>query len=319
MKTAIKLVLIYFLMQLIGALFAGPFCLLYTYFAYGTFDMDKAGQIAVAPTMLLGFVFMGLYLWRKNYLTGDKHLYSPVSVPYLAWSLLAGMTSICIIGLLMSELTFLPNLLDQTFDILQSGWLGILCISVLGPVLEELLFRGAITKELLRRYSPAKAILFSGLIFGIFHLNPVQIIGACLIGFLLAWLYYKTRSLMACILIHIMNNGLSVYLSLKHPEMEDVTHLLSNPYVLVWAVVFILLLLLSLKQLNKYNISPILRRFSMNVSCLRRFCRRENSSMPIVTIINRIVSGTWIYMSRIKEPMIFNNEMNTFSGPWCAN
>ena len=230
MKTAIKLVLIYFLMQLIGALFAGPFCLLYTYFAYGTFDMDKAGQIAVAPTMLLGFVFMGLYLWRKNYLTGDKHLYSPVSVPYLAWSLLAGMTSICIIGLLMSELTFLPNLLDQTFDILQSGWLGILCISVLGPV-------------------------FSGLIFGIFHLNPVQIIGACLIGFLLAWLYYKTRSLMACILIHIMNNGLSVYLSLKHPEMEDVTHLLSNPYVLVWAVVFILLLLLSLKQLNKYNIS----------------------------------------------------------------
>ena len=98
--------------------------------------MDKAGQIAVAPTMLLGFVFMGLYLWRKNYLTGDKHLYSPVSVPYLAWSLLAGMTSICIIGLLMSELTFLPNLLDQTFDILQSGWLGILCISVLGPVLE---------------------------------------------------------------------------------------------------------------------------------------------------------------------------------------
>ena len=109
MKTAIKLVLIYFLMQLIGALFAGPFCLLYTYFAYGTFDMDKAGQIAVAPTMLLGFVFMGLYLWRKNYLTGDKHLYSPVSVPYLAWSLLAGMTSICIIGLLMSELTFLDR------------------------------------------------------------------------------------------------------------------------------------------------------------------------------------------------------------------
>ena len=100
--------------------------------------------------------------------------------------------------------SFLPNLLDQTFDILQSGWLGILCISVLGPVLEELLFRGAITKELLRRYSPAKAILFSGLIFGIFHLNPVQIIGACLIGFLLAWLYYKTDKplFMICIRIH---------------------------------------------------------------------------------------------------------------------
>lgn len=255
MKTAIKLVLVYFLMQIMGALLAGPFCLLYTYFADGAFDTDKAGQVAVAPAMLLGFVFMGLYLWRKNYLTGDKHLYSPVSVPYLTWSLLAGMASMYIIAVLMSELTFLPNWLDQTFDILQSGWLGILCISVLGPILEELLFRGAITKELLRRYSPAKAILFSGLIFGIFHLNPAQIVTACLIGFLLAWLYYKTRSLMACILIHVMNNGLSVYLSLKHPEMEDAAHPLSDPYVLAWAVVSILLLLLSLKQLNKYNIS----------------------------------------------------------------
>ena len=52
MKTAIKLVLIYFLMQIVGALFAGPFCLLYTYFAYVTFDMDKAGQIAVAPVLV---------------------------------------------------------------------------------------------------------------------------------------------------------------------------------------------------------------------------------------------------------------------------
>ena len=255
MIAAIKLVLVYFLMQIVGALFAGPFCLLYAYFVCGSFDMDKAREIAVAPTMLLGFVFMGLYLWRKNYLTGDKHLYSPVSIPYLAWSLLAGMASMYIIAVLMSELTFLPDLLDQTFDLLQSGWLGILCISVLGPILEELLFRGAITKELLRRYSPANAILFSGLIFGIFHLNPAQIISACLIGFLLAWLYYKTRSLMACILIHIMNNGLSVYLSLKHPEIEDMTHLLRNPYAVVWVVVFMVLLLLSLKKLNNYNMS----------------------------------------------------------------
>ena len=109
MKTAIKLVLIYFLMQIVGALFAGPFCLLYTYFAYGAFDAGKAGEIAVAPTMLLGFVFMGLYLWRKNYLTGDKHLYSPVSVPYLAWSLLAGMASMYIIAVSYTHLT-LPTI-----------------------------------------------------------------------------------------------------------------------------------------------------------------------------------------------------------------
>ena len=109
------------------------FCLAVYVFRLWNFRHGQGWSDCCGAYHAAGLCFMGLYLWRKNYLTGDKHLYSPVSVPYLAWSLLAGMTSICIIGLLMSELTFLPNLLDQTFDILQSGWLGILCISVLGP------------------------------------------------------------------------------------------------------------------------------------------------------------------------------------------
>lgn len=250
MKTAIKLALIYLLMQIGGALLAGPFCMLYTYLACGTLDADKAGKAAVVPAMLLGFIFMGVYLWRRGYLTGDRRLYSPVSLPHLAWSLLAGVASMYLITVLMSELTFLPDWMEQTFDVLQSGWPGILCVSVLGPVLEELLFRGAITKELLRRYSPAKAILLSGLLFGIFHLNPAQVISACLIGFLFAWLYYKTRSLVACMLIHILNNGLSVYLSLEHPEVEEMAHLMGNPYILAGTVVSAGLLRISLMRLD---------------------------------------------------------------------
>ena len=256
MIAAIKPALVYLLMQIAGSLLAGPLCLLYTYFAYGAVDADKAGKIIVAPAMLLGFVFMGLYLWRKNCLTGDKRLYSLVSLPHLAWSLLAGVASMFIVAVLMSELTFLPDWMGQTFDdVLQSGWLGILCISVLGPAFEELLFRGVVTKELLRRYAPTKAILLSGLIFGIFHLNPAQAVSACLMGFLLAWLYYKTRSLVACMLIHILNNSCWVYLGLAHPEVEEMTHLSENPYILVGTVVFAVLLRISLLKLNNYTMS----------------------------------------------------------------
>ena len=46
--------------------------------------------------------------------------------------------------------------------------LGILAIAIIGPVLVELLFRGAITKALLQQYSPTKAILLSALLFGVF-------------------------------------------------------------------------------------------------------------------------------------------------------
>lgn len=255
MKTAIKLVLIYFLMQILAAMAVGPVSILYVYFTYGTLDPSRAGEIATAPTLLLGFVFMTLYLWRKKYLTADGHRYSPLSLSWLTWSALAGISAIFLIGALMSLLTFLPNWLNETFDVLQSGWIGILSVSLLGPVFEELLFRGAVTDVLLKKYSPAKAIVFSGLIFGIFHLNPVQVVSASLVGFLLAWIYYKTRSLIPCILIHVLNNSLSVYLSLKYPWLEEDLDFYTTPAMIVGLVVAVLLLFLSLKKLNRYRIT----------------------------------------------------------------
>ena len=117
---------------------------------------------------------------------------------------------------------------------LQSGWGGILAIAIVGPVLEELLFRGAITHALLQQYNPTKAILISALLFGVFHINPAQILPAFLIGILLAWTYYKTGSLIPCILMHVLNNSLSVYLSIKYPEAENMDDLINGtPYLIV--------------------------------------------------------------------------------------
>ena len=84
MKTAIKLVLVYFVMQILAALLAMPFAMLYSYAVSGT--IDGANTIALAPSMLLGFVGMGGYLWKKGYLKDDGKMWSPVSVPYLVRS-----------------------------------------------------------------------------------------------------------------------------------------------------------------------------------------------------------------------------------------
>lgn len=70
MKTAIKLVLIYLAMQILGALAVTPFTMIYAYVEYGT--VEKANEFALAPTLLAGFVFMLIYLWWKGYLTGDS-------------------------------------------------------------------------------------------------------------------------------------------------------------------------------------------------------------------------------------------------------
>ena len=248
MKTAIKLVLVYFGMQILAMALVMPFAMLYAYLVYG--DMGRASAASLIPSMLGGFLFMGLYLWKKGYLKNDGNIYAVHSVSFLLYGILAGLSSMFILDFIMSHLSFLPDWMKNTFNVLQSGWIGIISVAVLGPILEELLFRGSITKVLLQKYSPTKAILYSGLIFGIIHFNPVQVVGGVLLGFLFAWLYYKSGSIIPGIVIHIMNNSLSVYSNINYPGVDYTSQLIGKPAYLVCVLLSVILLLFSLRMLN---------------------------------------------------------------------
>lgn len=237
MKTSVKLVLIYLLMQILGMLTAMPLAMVYLYIATGTLDVEAMNQLTLAPSLLLGIAYMGFYLHRAGYLRNDGFIYSFLSPAYLGWSLLAGASMVALIDGLMSVLSFLPDWMEQTFDVMQSGWVGIVSIALIGPILEELLFRGAVTKLLLRQYKPAKAIVLSALVFGLFHMNPVQVVGAFCSGLLFAWLYYKSRSVVPCILIHVLNNSLSVWLTTQYADVDHMYQLIGlAPYLAAIAV-----------------------------------------------------------------------------------
>jgi membrane protease YdiL (CAAX protease family) len=79
-------------------------------------------------------------------------------------------------------------------------------VVIIGPVLEEVLFRGLILDGFLKRYSARKAIVWSSIFFGIYHLNPWQFISAFCLGLLLGWVFVKTRSLVSAIFIHFSVN-----------------------------------------------------------------------------------------------------------------
>lgn len=82
---------------------------------------------------------------------------------------------------------------------------------VLSPILEEIIFRRIILKGFLINYTPKKAILFSAIIFGTFHGEPLQIINAFIIGLFFGWIYYKTKSIGITIILHLTAN-LSVFI-----------------------------------------------------------------------------------------------------------
>ena len=140
---------------------------------------------------------------------------------------------------------FFGPLYDQmsdAFSTIATDTAGIYLLTVLfAPILEEILFRGIIQKGLINKgVKPAKAIIFSALAFGIFHLNPWQTVNAFLLGLVLGVVYYKTKSLLMPILLHAFNNFISAYL-LLNGNSESVTENLHLPeyYGLIVGIVLL--------------------------------------------------------------------------------
>lgn len=96
-------------------------------------------------------------------------------------------------------------------------------VAVLPALLEELLFRGLILKSLLP-YGKWGAILISSMLFGLMHIDPPRIIFATFIGIALGICYEATRSIKFGVLIHFLNNSISVaftYISLSENEAAN--------------------------------------------------------------------------------------------------
>lgn len=122
----------------------------------------------------------------------------------------------------------LDNILENEFVGLSHTLLGAFTISLLAPLLEEVMFRGAIEGYMLRNLrSPWLAIVVSALIFGVFHMNPVQIVYATLLGIVFGWMYYRTGSLMSVIVGHVLNNTIATLMTLAIGT-ESETELLRN-------------------------------------------------------------------------------------------
>jgi len=90
-----------------------------------------------------------------------------------------------------------------------------LLASIAAPVLEEVVFRGAILRALLSIFkSPWLPLVISSVLFGLSHLNEAQVFGATLWGLAIGWVYYRTQSLLPCVAMHVVNNSTATLLEL---------------------------------------------------------------------------------------------------------
>lgn len=177
-------------------------------------DMTGSGYMSIVMwAQFLSTLAIGLHVVLGKYVSVDAFR---LHVPDKCFVLLASAVFIVAMGLwtnYFSEIAGLPDNMKDVFEQMMNNPLGIISIVVMAPLVEELLFRGAIQGHLMRKWKmPYLGIVVSSLIFGVVHGNPAQIPFAFVVGMALGWMYYLTGSLIPGILMHFINNGSSVLL-----------------------------------------------------------------------------------------------------------
>ena len=114
---------------------------------------------------------------------------------------------------------------QKLFNIIMTYPLGIVAVAILAPIVEEVVFRGAILRLLLECFSGKKAwiaIAISAVAFGLFHGNLAQAVNASFLGLILGWLYYRTQSIVPSMVLHLVNNVSTVVMTLAFSSNPDI-------------------------------------------------------------------------------------------------
>jgi membrane protease YdiL (CAAX protease family) len=87
-------------------------------------------------------------------------------------------------------------------------------VVVFAPLAEEIFFRGVAYAGWRREHGVRRATIGSAVLFAVIHFSLLSLVPIFLLGLWLAWLYERTRSLLASIVLHATFNAISVTLAL---------------------------------------------------------------------------------------------------------
>jgi membrane protease YdiL (CAAX protease family) len=181
----------------------------------------------------------------------------------LSLSLLLMLVSLPLVlySLYLNQQLPLPELFKSAEDQAETALKGLLqmenmwellanltLIAILPAIGEELVFRGVIQQQLMRRIqNPWMTILLASVIFSAAHMQFEGFIPRMLLGFILGWLYWKTQNFWVPVLCHFFNNGLQVigqYLYKQDLSTVDLEKDIQVPWqfaaislFMIWAVV----------------------------------------------------------------------------------
>jgi len=109
----------------------------------------------------------------------------------------------------------LKQVFEQTYRVLVTARspgefvIVVLSVAVVPAIAEEFFFRGLIQKTLGQAAGGLQAAILAGIVFGLYHLNPLNVVPLVILGIYFGFLVYRTGSLSLALAAHFFNNFLA--------------------------------------------------------------------------------------------------------------
>jgi hypothetical protein len=135
------------------------------------------------------------------------------------------------------------NLQNTQLDMIESYLRGhhlmvltLFHVALVPAICEETLYRGYVMRAFQKSWGVWPAIILSGLLFGLYHVQLSNLIPLATLGMLFAFLSWTTKSILPAMVAHFVNNGGSVLMGTYYPDsaFSEITPESMPP---VWAVV----------------------------------------------------------------------------------
>lgn len=167
-------------------------------------------------TIVLDIILVSIFLfYNKRYsLNAFKKPNKTTSILVLFIAAVALLTLTPIVNVFTVQLIkigFEPSQLPYELTT-KNFIISIFSLVLLPAIAEELLFRGVIFKGL-KKNGAVFSIIISAIMFSLFHASITQTLYPLLFGLILGVIMYKTGNIIYCIVMHVVNNLLSLTIS----------------------------------------------------------------------------------------------------------
>lgn len=214
-------------------------------------NVEFVRLLSYSVAMLLSLVLFRLYMRKR----GSRRVVMYKAEGFNPIVILSGVVILISLSVLLAPLNDILPTDSREFG--DSVWTLIMVVAV-APIFEEVLFRGMLYNMLRETCPPFVSALLASVIFGVVHLEPVVVIEGVLVGLLFSYVYLRTKSIIAPIILHICNNILAYALAILTYQEQPLLEAVDSEEIFVYvysvcAVVVVVTLAVIVRFFIKYR------------------------------------------------------------------